>query len=341
MTKITEYLEILLEGGDLKYNQAKDLLDTIFKGDVAEVQIAAYLAAMRMKKATAGEFAGLAQSLRNHAVKVTTKIQNLVDTCGTGGAPLKTFNVSSAAAFVAAGAGAYVAKHGNRSITSKSGSADVLESLGVKIDCTPEVVAECIENAHIGFMFAPLHHPAMKFVQPIRKSLDFRTAFNILGPLANPANAQAQVMGVPEESLLDRIAETFEILGVKRALIVNSIGLDEISISSPTKVVEIKDKKRISYKILPEEFGLQSPKMAELVGSNADYNAGMIKDILYGKNKGPARDMVLLNAAAAIMVSDLAVDLHEGFKKAAMSVDSGSAARCLEDLIEISNGRNK
>jgi anthranilate phosphoribosyltransferase len=190
-------------------------------------------------------------------------------------------------------------------------------------------------------MFAPLHHPAMKFVQPIRKSLDFRTAFNILGPLANPANAQAQVMGVPEESLLDRIAETFEILGVKRALIVNSVGLDEISISSPTKVVEIKDKKRISYKILPEEFGLQSPKMAELVGSNADYNAGMIKDILYGKNKGPARDMVLLNGAAAIMVSDLAADLHEGFKKAALSVDSGSAARCLEDLIEISNGRNK
>jgi anthranilate phosphoribosyltransferase len=339
MTKITEYLEVLLEGGDLKYNQAKDLLDTIFKGDVAEVQIAAFLAAMRMKKATAGEFAGLAQSLRNHAIKVTTKIPNLIDTCGTGGAPLKTFNVSTASALVAAGAGAYVAKHGNRSITSKSGSADVLEALGVKIDCTPEVITECIEHAHIGFMFAPMHHPAMKFVQPIRKSLDFRTAFNILGPLANPAGAQAQVMGVPEESLLERIAETFEILGVKRAMLVHSNGLDEISISAPTKVVELKGKKRISYKIMPDEFGIQSPKMAELVGSNAEYNAGMIKDILLGKNRGPARDMVLLNAAAAIMVADLAADLHEGFKKAAMSVDSGAAAKCLGDLIEISNGK--
>lgn len=339
MTKITQYLEILLEGGDLKYDQAKDLLDTIFKGEVAEVQIAAFLAAMRMKKATANEFAGLAQSLRNHAVKVTTKIPFMIDTCGTGGAPLKTFNVSTAAAFVAAGAGAYVAKHGNRGITSKSGSADVLEAMGVKIDCTPDVVAECIENAHIGFMFAPMHHPAMKFVQPIRKSLDFRTAFNILGPLANPAGAQAQVMGVPEESLLDRIADTFEILGLKRAMIIHGSGLDEISITSPTKVVEIKDKKKISYKIIPDEFGIQSPKMAELVGSNADYNAGLIKDVLYKKNKGPARDMVLLNAAAAIMVADLAPDLHQGFKKAADAVDSGAAAQCLEKLIEISNGK--
>ena len=339
MTKITQYLEILLEGGDLKYDQAKDLLDTIFKGDVAEVQIAAFLAAMRMKKATANEFAGLAQSLRNHAVKVTTKIPYLIDTCGTGGAPLKTFNVSTAAAFVAAGAGAYVAKHGNRGITSKSGSADVLESMGVKIDCPPDIVAECIENAHIGFMFAPMHHPAMKFVQPIRKSLDFRTAFNILGPLANPAAAQGQVMGVPEESLLDRIADTFEILGVKRAVIVHGSGLDEISITSPTKVVEIKDKKKTSYKIIPDEFGIKSPKMAELVGSNAEYNAGMIKDVLYGKNKGPARDMVLLNSAAAIMVADIAGDLHQGFQKGAEAIDSGAAAECLEKLIEISNGK--
>ncbi|OHB50090.1 MAG: anthranilate phosphoribosyltransferase [Planctomycetes bacterium GWF2_41_51] len=339
MTKITQYLEILLEGGDLKYGQAKDLLDTIFKGEVAEVQIAAFLAAMRMKKATANEFAGLAQSLRNHAVKVTTKIPFMIDTCGTGGAPLKTFNVSTAAAFVAAGAGAYIAKHGNRGITSKSGSADVLEAMGVKIDCPPDVVAECIENAHIGFMYAPMHHPAMKFVQPIRKSLDFRTAFNILGPLANPAGAQAQVMGVPEESLLERIADTFDILGVKRAMIVHGSGLDEISITSPTKVVEIKDRKKISYKIIPDEFGIQSPKMAELAGSNADYNAGLIKDVLYKKNKGPARDMVLLNAAAAIMVADLAADLHQGFKKGADAIDSGAAAQCLEKLIEISNGK--
>lgn len=337
MTKITEYLEILLEGGDLKYEQAKDLLDTVFKGDVAEVQIAAFLAAMRMKKATPKEFAGLAQSLRDHAVKVSTKIENLIDTCGTGGAPVKTFNISTAAALVAAGAGAYVAKHGNRGITSKCGSADVLEAMGVKIDCTPDIVAECIENAHIGFMFAPLYHPAMKFVQPIRKSLDFRTAFNILGPLANPASVQAQVMGVPQESLLDTIAETFKILGTKRAMIIHGSGLDEISSTAVTKVIELKDKKKISYEIHPKDFISSSPKMAELVGGNAEYNAKMIKDVLYGSNKGAARDIILLNSAAAIMVASIADNLHAGFQKAAESIDSSAAAGCLEKLIELSN----
>jgi anthranilate phosphoribosyltransferase len=337
MTKITEYLDIVLEGGDLKYEQAKNLLDIIFKGDVADVQIAAFLAAMRMKKAVPEEFAGLAQSLRNHAVKVNTKITNLIDTCGTGGASLKTFNVSTAAALVAAGAGAYVAKHGNRGITSKCGSADALEALGVKIDCTPEVVARCIENAHIGFMFAPLYHPAMKFVQPIRKSLDFRTAFNILGPLANPAGAEAQVMGVPEESLLDRIADTFKILGTKRAIVVHGSGLDEISITAATKVVELTGKKKISYEINPKDFISSSPKMAELASGNIEHNAKMVKDVLYGRNKGAARDIILLNSAAAIMVAGIANDLHQGFSKAAESIDSGAAAQCLEKLIEVSN----
>jgi anthranilate phosphoribosyltransferase len=340
MTKITEYLEILLEGGDLKFKQAKDLLDIIFKGDVADVQIAAFLAAMRMKKATPEEFAGLAQSLRDHAVKVNTKITNLIDTCGTGGAPLKTFNVSTAAALVAAGAGAYVAKHGNRGITSKCGSADVLEVLGVKIECAPNLVAECIENAHIGFMFAPMYHPAMKFVQPIRKSLDFRTAFNILGPLANPASAGAQVMGVPEESLLDRIAETFRILGTKRAIVVYGSGLDEISITAVTKVVELTDKKKISYEIHPKDFVNSSPKMAELIAGNAEYNAKTIKDVLSGRNKDAARDIILLNSAAAIMVAGIADNLHVGFQKAAESIDSGAAYECLEKLVEISNKKN-
>jgi anthranilate phosphoribosyltransferase len=177
----------------------------------------------------------------------------------------------------------------------------------------------------------------MKFVQPIRKSLDFRTAFNILGPLANPAGAQAQVMGVPEQSLLDRIAETFKILGLKRAMIVHGSGLDEISITSITKVVELKDGKIASYQIDPKDFAISSPKMAELVGSNAEYNAGLIKDVLKGAKKGPARDMVLLNAAAAIMVADLADDLQQGFKKAAEAIDSGAAVECLEKFIEISN----
>ena len=339
MTKITEYLEILLEGGDLKYEQAKDLLDTVFNGQVAEVQIAAFLAAMRMKKATPNELAGLAQSLRDHAVKVKTNITNLIDTCGTGGAPMKTFNVSTAAALVAAGAGAYVAKHGNRGITSKCGSADVLEALGVKIECPPDLVAKCIENAHIGFMFAPMYHPAMKFVQSIRKSLDFRTAFNILGPLANPASVNAQIMGVPQESLLDRVAETFRILGIKRAMVVYGAGLDEISITAATKVVELTDKKKISYEINPKDFITSSPTMADLVSSGAEHNAKIIKDVLYGSNKGAARDIILLNAAAAIKVAGLADDLRSGFKKAAEAIDSKTAIACLEKLIEISNGK--
>jgi anthranilate phosphoribosyltransferase len=339
MTKITEYLEILLEGGDLKYEQAKDLLDTVFKGDVAEVQIAAFLAAMRMKKATPSELAGLAQSLRDHAVKIKLSVSKdkLIDTCGTGGASLKTFNISTAAAFVAAGAGAYVAKHGNRAITSKCGSADVLEALGVKIDCSPDTVAECIEKARIGFMFAPLYHPAMKFVQPIRKSLDFRTAFNILGPLANPAGVTSQVMGVAEEGLLDRIAETLKILGAKRAMVIHGGGLDEISLTAATKVVEIKGEQKTSCEIHPSDFGFAAPKMVELVGGSTEHNAMLVKDVICGKNKGSARDIVLLNAAAAIMVAGLAEDLRSGIRKAAQAIDSKAAADCLGKMIEISN----
>lgn len=337
MADITEYLKCLLDGGDLKYEQTKELLDIIFEGGVAEVQIAAFLSIMRMKEVTPGELAGLAQSLRDHAVRVKVKIDNIIDTCGTGGAALKTFNISTASALAAAGAGAYVAKHGNRGITSKCGSADVLEKLGVKIDCGPDAVAECIEKAHIGFMFAPMFHPAMKFVQPIRKSLGFRTVFNILGPLANPALANAQVMGVPDEALLDKIAETFKILGTKRAMLVHSSGLDEISTMSATKIVELKGKEKTSYEIKPGDFGISPPKMDELAGGDAEHNAKLIKDVLYGKNKGPARDIVLLNAAAAIMVAGLADDLNGGFQKAAESIDSKAAGRCLEKLIEISN----
>ena len=218
----------------------------------------------------------------------------MIDTCGTGGARLKTFNVSTIAAFVAAGAGAYVAKHGNRAITSKCGSADVLEALGVKIDCPPDIVVECIEKARIGFMFAPMYHPAMKFVQPIRKSLDFRTAFNILGPLANPAGVTSQFIGVAEESLLDGIADTLKLLGTKRAVVVHGSGLDEISTTAATKVIELKDKKKISYEIHPSDFGLSSPKMAELVGSNAEYNAKFAKDILFRPKKKPPKEILFL-----------------------------------------------
>ena len=273
MANITQYLEIILNGKDLTFEQAKALQDTIFEGQVTEVQIAAFLAMMRMKRATSGEIAGLAQSLRDHAVRVQVDFEHLIDTCGTGGAVVKTFNISTASAFVAAGAGAYVAKHGNRGITSRCGSADVLDELGVNIDPGPEVVAECIREAHIGFMFAPKFHPAMRFVQPIRKSLDFRTAFNILGPLANPAGVKAQVMGVSDAELLDRIAESLKMLGTKRAMVVHGQGMDEISLLGKTRIVELRDGKITSFELDPTDYGIANASIDALGSGDAIANA--------------------------------------------------------------------
>ena len=337
MATITKFLEIILNGGDLTFDQAKELQDIIFAGEVTEVQVAAFLAAMRMKRATSSEIAGLAQSLRDHAVRVETGIDNMIDTCGTGGASVKTFNVSTGAALVAAGAGAYVAKHGNRGITSKCGSADVLEELGVNIDPGPEGVAECIRQAHIGFMFAPKFHPAMKFVQPIRKSLDFRTAFNILGPLANPAGVKAQVMGVAEEALLDRICETLEMLGAKRAMVVHGQGMDEISTLGTTQIRQLIDGNVTSVKLDPADFGISEPSIDELRTGDVITNAGIIRDILAGKDKGPRKDIVVLNAAAAIIVAGIADDFTSAIAMAETSVSDGCASACLEKLIEVSN----
>ncbi len=337
MAAITKFLEIILDGGDLTFDQAKELQDMVFTGEVTEVQIAAFLAAMRMKRATSSEIAGLAQSLRDHVVRVETGIDNLIDTCGTGGAAVKTFNVSTCAALVAAGAGAYVAKHGNRGITSKCGSADVLEELGVNIDPGPDGVAECIQQAHIGFMFAPKFHPAMKFVQPIRKSLDFRTAFNILGPLANPAGVTAQVMGVAEEALLDRICETLQMLGAKRAMVVHGQGMDEISTLGTTQIRQLIDGKFTSFKLDPADFGISEPSIDELRTGDAIANAGIVRDILAGKDNGARKDIVVLNAAAAIIVAGIADDFASAVPLAQASIGDGGAMACLEKLIEVSN----
>jgi anthranilate phosphoribosyltransferase len=337
MATITQYLEILLEGKDLTFDQAKTLQDTIFEGQVTEVQIAAFLAMMRMKRATSAEIAGLAQSLRDHAVPVKVEIDNMIDTCGTGGAIVKTFNVSTTAALVAAGAGAYVAKHGNRGITSKCGSADVLAELGVNIDPGPDVVAECIRRAHIGFMFAPKFHPAMRFVQPIRKSLDFRTAFNILGPLANPAKVKAQVMGVADAQLLDRIAETLRLLGAERAMVVHGQGMDEISLLGKTRILELRDGSITSTEFDPAEFGIAGSSLDALESGDAIANAAMVRDILAGRDKGPRRDIVVLNAAAAIIVAQQADSFEQAIPLAQASIDDGKALHCLEKLIEVSN----
>jgi anthranilate phosphoribosyltransferase len=337
MTKITEYLEIILDGNDLTFDQAKALQDTIFEGEVSDVQIAAFLAAMRMKQATPNEIAGLARSLRDHAVRVTVDVDNLIDTCGTGGAALKTFNISTAAAIVAAGAGAYVAKHGNRAITSQCGSADVLAELGVKIDAGPEIVAECIKQAHIGFMFAPKYHPAMKFVQPIRKSLDFRTAFNILGPLANPAGVTSQVMGVASEAMLDKITRALKILGAKRAMVVHGQGMDEITTLGTTKVRQLVDNKIISMELDPVDFGIPSGSVDDLTSGDSITNARIIRDILEAGESGPRKDIVVLNAAAAVIVGNLADDFDSAIEMASNSINAGKALACLEKLIEVSN----
>ena len=337
MAIITEYIELLLQKKDLSFEQAASLLDIVFEGEVAEVQIAAFLTAMRAKAAVAAELAGFAESLRRHAVAVKVDIDNLVDTCGTGGAVVKTFNISTAAALVAAGAGVYVAKHGNRGITSKCGSADVLAELGVKIDCGPGTVAECIKQAHIGFMFAPMFHPAMKYVQPIRKGLGFRTVFNILGPLANPAGATAQVLGVADENLMETIIEALKLLGLQRAMVVHSDGLDEISTMEPTTILELKDGQITAGELNPTDYGFGLADFDSLKGGDAQTNAKIVKDVLSGKETGSRRDIVILNAAAAIITAGLADDFEPAIKTADASVSSGRALECLEKLIEVSN----
>ena len=337
MANITEYLEVILDGKDLSFDQARSLLDTVFEGGVPEVQIAAFLAMMRMKRATAEEIAGLASSLRNHAVPVKTGIDNMIDTCGTGGATIKTFNVSTAAALVAAGAGAYVAKHGNRAITSQCGSADVLAELGVKIDPGPEKVAQCITEAHVGFMFAPMFHPAMKFVQPIRKSLDFRTAFNILGPLANPAKVTAQVMGVASEELMERIVKTLKLLGAKRAMAVHGQGMDEISTLGKTKIYRLTDGEITESELDPASLGIAAANIDELRTGDAATNASIVRDVLEDRDKGPRKDIVLLNSAAAIIVAGLADDFESAMTLAEQSIADGKASACLQKMIEVSN----
>jgi anthranilate phosphoribosyltransferase len=339
MAGITEYIELLMRGESLSIEQAGSLLDVIFEGGVSDVQVAAFLTAMRIKGATAAELAGLARSLRNHAVKVEVDVDNPVDTCGTGGGVIKTCNISTAAAIVAAGAGVYVAKHGNRGITSKCGSADVLEELGVKIDAGAETAAECIKQAHIGFMFAPAFHPAMKYVQPIRKSLGFRTVFNILGPLANPANVQRQVLGVADENLMETIAEALRLLGAEVAMVVHSNGMDEISTAGVTKIIKLKEGQIESCEINAEDFGIPPADIDDLKVSDAKTSAKVIRKILNGKEMGPRKDIVILNAAAAIIVSGLADDFGTAIKMANASVSNGKAMACLEKLIQVSNGR--
>ncbi|MBU0671777.1 MAG: anthranilate phosphoribosyltransferase [Candidatus Margulisbacteria bacterium] len=335
---IKESIKKVVEGKDLTREEAALTMDTIMRGDATPSQIASFITALRIKGETPDEITGCAEKMREHAINIFPTRQNLVDTCGTGGDISGTFNISTVSALVTAGAGIGVAKHGNRSVSSRCGSADVLEALGIKIDIEPKKVEECINTVGIGFIFAPKFHKAMKFAMPSRKEIGIRTVFNILGPLTNPARATAQVLGVFHPDLTETMAEVLSNLGVERALVVHGMdGLDEISISDKTKVSHLKNKKIENYLIRPEDFGAHKAGKDEILGGTVNDNAEIALAILRGEDKGAKRNIVLINAAAAIFISGKAKDLKEGYKLAAEAIDSGAANRKLEELIAKTN----
>lgn len=334
---IKEAIAKVVEKKNLTEDEMVSVMREIMEGEATPAQIAAFITALRMKGETVDEITGAARVMREKALKVKTKASVVVDTCGTGGDESFTFNISTAAAFVAAGAGLTVAKHGNRSVSSKSGSADVLKSLGVNIEAEVERVEECLDNIGIGFLFAPMMHGAMKHAAPVRREIGIRTIFNILGPLTNPAGAKYQVLGVYRRELTEVLANVLKNLGSARAFVVSgNDGLDEMTLTTETKVSELKDGKVNTYSIKPEEFGMTRCKLFELQGGEPDDNARIIREILKG-DKGAKRDVVVLNAAAAIVASGMAKEMKEGIKLAEEAIDSEKAMEKLEKLIEITS----
>lgn len=335
MAILTEAIEALASRHDLSAEQTAAVLAEIMEGNASEVQTAAVLIALRTKGETVDELVGLATTMRRLATPVRTGRDDLIDTAGTGGGR-PTFNVSTTAALIAAGAGCAVAKHGNRSATGLSGSADLLEALGVRIDLGPEEVARCIEQAGFGFMFAPAHHGATRFVVPVRKELAVRTIFNFLGPLTNPAGATRQVIGVSDAAFLDTIAGALAKLGAAKALVVSSAdGLDEMSTSGTTRVVEVDGPELRSYEVSPEDVGLPRARPEELAGGMPADNAATTRRIFEGEH-GPQRDLAVLNAGAAIYVAGVVDSLEAGVRAAEAAVDDGRAAAALERLVAMS-----
>ncbi len=328
----------LIEQREIFYDEMLSLMRKIMSGEVSPTMIAALLVGLRVKKETIGEISAAAFVMREFATKVPlTQRDHLVDTCGTGGDAAHTFNISTASAFVASAAGARVAKHGGRSVSSTCGSADVLEALGVNLNLTPQQVGHSIDLIGIGFMFAPNFHGAMKYAAPVRKELGVRTMFNVLGPLINPAGAENQVMGVFHPDLVGIQARVLQRLGSRHVLVVNgSDGLDEITISGPTYVAELKDGQVKEYTITPEEFGLKSTPLDAIKVTNAAEAKAMLLGVL-DNQPGAARDIVLLNAGAAIYVAGLADTLAHGVKKADEIITSGAAKNKLAQLIQTSN----
>jgi anthranilate phosphoribosyltransferase len=344
---ITEAVRALVERRDLSRIEAAAAMEAIMSGAATNAQIAAFLTALRMKGETVEELIGFAQVMRQKVVRIRTRADEvaaltgtdremLIDTCGTGGDATGTFNVSTATAFVVAGAGLKVAKHGNRSVSSLCGSADVVEALGINLELTPQQVSRCVDEAGIGFLYAPLLHTAMKHVMPARREMGVRTVFNMLGPLTNPAGANAQIIGVYAAALTEPLARVLAELGTLRAFVVHgSDNLDEISNTGESRVSEVREGRVRTFTVRPEDFGLPRATIKDLQGGDREQNAQIIHAVLDGE-PGPRRDIVVMNAAAALVAGAKARDLKEGVGLAAQSIDSGAARRRLDGLVALS-----
>lgn len=334
-------IQKVVDGETLTRAEAAGAMDAIMSGEATAAQIGSLVTALRMRGETEEEIAGFAEAMRRHALRVPLATSDtVVDVVGTGGDRAHTFNISTTAAFVVAGAGVRVAKHGNRAMTSRCGSADVLEGLGVRIDLGPEAVGRCIDEVGIGFMFAQIFHPAMRFAAPSRREIGIRTVFNILGPLTNPASAPYQMIGVADRAIAAKMARVLALLGTAHALVVHSHdGLDEISLSAPTFVNDVRANGSVdlrSYEIEPGEIGMPGAPLAQVCGGSVEDNVAIIRHVLNGGN-GATRAITLLNAGAALYAADAVDSIRDGVLRAAESVDSGAAAAKLEALIALSS----
>ena len=330
---LTPLIEKLVRHEDLTMEEARDAMREVMDGRVPSAALAALLAALRMKGERPAELVGFARAMREHSVKISRPDGEVCDTCGTGGDRAGTFNISSAAAIVVAACGVKVAKHGNRSVSSRCGSADVFEQLGVNLAASPAVVERALHTGNIAFFFAPTFHPSMKHAGPTRREMGVRTAFNLLGPLTNPAGATRQVVGVPRADLTDLLARSLRLLGSTRAWVVHGAdGIDEISTTGHTKVSECRDGSVHTFYIHPSEFGIRKATLAELLGGDAAENAAIVRRVLEGQ-PGAARDAVILNAGAALFVADRVESVREGITVASMAIDSGAARATLESMV--------
>ncbi len=335
---IKNELKKIVKGENLTKNEMIDVMQKIMSGKVMEIEISAFLTAMKLKGETVDEISSAAKVMREKAETINLKNHYTVDTCGTGGDNLGTYNISTAVAFVVAACDLKVVKHGNRSISSKCGSADVLEELGVNINLSPKQTKECIEEVGIGFLFAPNYHKAMKYVMPVRRTLGFRTMFNILGPLSNPANAKAQVLGVYDKNLVEPMAQVLKNLGIKRAMVVHGVdGLDEISNTSETIVSELINGNVKNYTITPEEFDIKRGTISDIKGGDKVENAEIIRNLFNGKDEGPKLDILLLNVAATLYVGEKVKNIKEGIRIARLTLDSKKPMFVLNNMIKFTN----